>query len=210
MTTKIVSKNSSEVVLKSKVGYFTGMDGFGVTLIQVCSNIVTFFAVAFPLSYTPGWDTPSSILTGVVVGTGLPIIAGKYWNAYKVNEALYEYTGTVENSGKEAHKLAAKTFVNSLLPLGQTIKTGSKVVNATDEPSDLVGGSSSRNSYYSYGTASLESYKVDTYVKFTPFGSEVRQAIAPTPVTVWDDAFKSTVSVHEFEEERVLASAKRR
>lgn len=211
MGTQIASKNSSAIVLESRVGYFKGMEGIVAGGAVVVSNILTFLCVAFPLSYVPGWTDPASILMGVAVGTGIPYLGGKYWNAYQVKDVLYEYTGTVENSGKESHLLAAKTFVNSILPFGQTVKTGSKVVNARDEPSDLIGGGSSRNSYFSYGSEHLlESYKADTYIKFTPFGSKVRQVISPTPVTVWDEAFTSTVSVHDFEDEKVLTSSKKR
>lgn len=208
MSAQVVSKNSSEVVLKSKVGYFTGMEGIAVICAPIVSNLFSFLAVALPLSYTPDWSDGSSILMGLAVGTALPILGGKYWNAYQVTSDLYEYTGTVERYGKKTHYLAAKTFANSLLPFGQKIKTGSKVVLSSDEPSDLVGGSSSRNRYSSY-YESAESYKADTYVKFTLLGSEIRQVITPTPVTVWDEAFKSTVSVHEFEETKKLASSRR-
>lgn len=207
MSTKIVSKNSSEVVLKSKVGFFEGMDGLSIVMAPLVSNIVSFFAVAVPLSYSPGWDIPSSILIGVATGTGIAGLGGKYWNAYSLVSELKDTTGT--EFGKTEHRAALKTFVNSLLPLGQMYKTGSEIVTTDEEPSDLMGGNHSRNRYHSYSSKYAESYKADTYIKFTPFGSEIRQSISPTPITVWDDAFKSSVSVHEFEEEKTLTSARK-
>lgn len=205
--TKIVSKNSSEVVLKDKVGYFKGMDGFGVFGLPLISNVISFFAVAVPISNTPGWDIPSSILMGVVTGTVLPFIGGKYWNAYQVVEELKDHTGTT--FGKTAHRAAAKTFLNSLLPFGQTFKTGSKIVGSYQVPEDLIGGSSSADRYYSYRDTPKETYQAETYVRFTPFGSEIKQSISPTPITVWDEAFNSTVAVHEFKLNKQLASSSR-
>jgi hypothetical protein len=197
MSTKIVSKNSSQIVLQNKTGYFTGMDGFAVVGIPLVSNVISFLAIAVPVSNIPGWDIPTSILTGILAGTGLPFLGGKYWNAYQTNEALREFTGTT--LVKKRHRAAGKTFLNSLLPFGQTFKTGSKVVKTQNAPAKLIGGSGPAHDYYSYRSNSGETYTADTYLKFTPLGSVIKQVITPTPITVWDDAFKSTLTVHEFD-----------
>jgi hypothetical protein len=202
--TKIVSATSEKTVIESRVAlseghvgllWFVGLAG------PVLSWMVTNLGFLF-VNLPTGEENLISLVAAVI--TAPVAVAGIH--TFVVNEQVENYTTT--SVGKWGR---LKTMVAMLAPFGQKMKTGKKsvIISGRALSPSLIGGNRTKfNDYgyddyddYGYGRASkpkTASHEVETELVFKPLGVYIQQTLTPSATNIWDEAYNSTVAVHQF------------
>lgn len=214
--TKIVAKSSDKMVLMSRVGMTDG-NGGEFMLKAAGGAVFSFVAVGagLDLSFLP---TAEAVGFGGMAAAVAAFIGSVSTYGSAIEKQLSRYTGS---SFSRAGKW--KTLASILAPVGYSIGMGKKEVAISGELTpNLIGGNYSvyanRDYMYDYyddyeirprKTKNDVTHNVETSLVFKPWGTYIKQEVESSPMGVWDEAFKSTVEVHSFadEKKKVLTSA---
>lgn len=186
MKAELVSQSSDKTVIRERVP-FGDVDGEPVVISLVASVLASTLGVAMPLNVVAHLDMVTSFVSA---GGVTALITG---GVFAFNYAGEVYSDANRYSTKKYSFF--KTLTSVLLPFGQKIDAGSGKTRLSNGKRDF-------DSLVSYPSASVveATHQVNTKVKFTPLGAYIEQELVAEPLNVWDDAFKSTLSVHKFRE----------
>ena len=182
---KVISKTSDRTVVRERVR-FNEIDEAPVFVTGVLSAMASFFGVVYPLNAIANWDLGLSFLAAGGTTAGL---------TSAVFLALYALAVEDESNRYSAGKMPyLKSLVGVVFPFGQRNRTGKGQTRIYDASSNGI----TKLTYNPDSIVSDATHDIVTKVKFTPIGAYIEQEFIAAPTLIWDDAFKSTLSVHQF------------
>lgn len=201
MASKVVSQSSEKTVIRKRLK-FTETDLYSTIGTGIFGSLGSVFVVAMPLNLN-GVHLGLSLLGAAVTGLGAAGLA--FLGKYGV-EAVDEFEKHITTEDEVRYSwMVLKAIGSSVLPLGQSIKSQTKAAPGrygfSESQTDLV----TYPVTYHPGSSNV----VESKLKFTPRGAYIEQTITPTPGKIWDDAFASTVAVHEFDAKRAISMDKK-
>ena len=186
MSAKVVAQSSDKTIVKKRIPLRDGIndDVLGPALIIGVPFAV--IGIPCPLNLFAHFDLLNSFLWG----------GGVVGSAYAIMFALGYASETADwgedfSPGKVS---SVKSFVNTVLPFGQTVKVGKKLVKFKEERQNIARLERGRIS----SSESDVTHEVTTTIKYTPMGAYIEQEFTTQPTKVWDEAFKTTLAVHAF------------
>lgn len=193
MSAKVVSKTSDKTVIRERVK-FSRVESEPLLFTGFIGGIASMLFVAAPLNVYAGLDLGLSFLSagGVTAGAVGGIFALMYAGSIESDVESH-----APKDGKELKNLFVKTLSSVIFPAGQVINLGKGQVKADNGKGDFT-----KLSYSPAKQVREATHEVTTRVKFTPLGAYVEQEYVSEPLNVWDEAFKSTLSVHKFRESK--------